>query len=301
MKLISIQEALLLKFARQKQLPSLELHASGHCAHIGQISPGCRGCFEPDPFRRNIVCGARCNVACAYCHEKLDQEPGKEWLIRSKARIYKDSYATNYAPSAISFSGGGEPLLYMDVIEEYMAIFQDVAPRMKARPWYYLYTNGILADSAVLSRLKDLEFDEIRFHLGASNFSTEVLRNIEAAALLFKSVSVETPAWPLHRKQLFEMLPILHDIGVKHLNLGEIELNKHNLAKISAVLPDGEMYHCHELHLDDGGLVYDVMKEVLVRNYSYSVLDCSSLVKSMQRGSAKNICHDDNRGLYATY
>ena len=301
MKLISIQEAFTRKFERQKRVPALGLHASGHCAHIGPISPGCRGCFEPDPFRRNILCGARCNLKCGYCHEKLAGEPDKEWIIRSKARIYKDSYAADYAPKSVSFSGGGEPLLYLDVIEEYMAIFREVAPRMKSRPWYYLYTNGILANRTVLHRLKELGFDEIRFHLGASDFSSEVLGNMKEAAHHFKAITVETPAWPPHRKKLFETLPILNDIGVKHLNLGEVEIKKHNIERIAAMLPEAEIYQCHEMHLDDGGLVYDVMEEVLAKKFAFSVLDCNCFVKSMQRGSAKEISHEDNHGLYASY
>ncbi|MBF0545528.1 MAG: radical SAM protein [Candidatus Riflebacteria bacterium] len=301
MRLISIQEAYARKFERQKRVATLELHASGHCAHIGLISPGCRACFEPDPFRRNILCGARCNAQCRYCSENIVEEPDKEWSIRSKARIYKDSYVDNYSPGAVSFSGGGEPLLYLGVIEEYMAIFRDVAPRMKSKPWYYLYTNGILASSEVLLKLKELGFDEIRFHLGASDFSRKVLRNMEEAVRHFKAITVETPAWPLHRKKIFETLPILNDIGIKHLNLGEIEIKKHNLEKISALLPEAEMYHCHEMHLDDGGLTYDVMEEVAARKFSYSVLDCNCFVKSMQRGPAKGIRHGDIQGLFASY
>lgn len=301
MKLISIQEAYSRKFARQKRIPTLELHASGHCAHIGRISPGCRGCFEPDPFRRNILCGARCNASCSYCTERLVAEPDKDWVIRSKATIYKDSYMADYAPSSVSFSGGGEPLLYLGIIEEYMAIFREVEPRMKAKPWYFLYTNGILADNAVLDRLKELGFDEIRFHLGASNFSRQVIRNMAAAARHFKAVTVETPAWPPHRDKLFDTLPILNDVGVKHLNLGEIELKTHNLEKIAALLPEAEIYQCREAHLDDGGLVYDVMEEAAAKNYSYSVLDCNCFVKNMQRGSAKNVCREIKTGLYASY
>ncbi len=301
MKLISIQEAHTRKFERQRRVAAVQLHASGHCAHIGPISPGCRSCFENDPFRRNFVCGARCNVSCGYCSEKLPKEPDKEWFLLTKANIHRDSYDPDYAPSAISFSGGGEPLLYLDVIEGYMRVFQDVAPRMKSRPWFYLYTNGLLASREVLLRLKDLGFDEIRFHLGASDFSKEVYRNMEEAVRYFKAVTVETPAWPLHRNKLFESLPILNEMGVKHLNLGEIELKKHNIDRISALLPDGEMYQGYELHLDDGGLTYDLMEEVAVKNYSYSVLDCNCFVKSLQRGRAKRVCHESVEGLFATY
>ncbi len=54
--------------------------------------------------------------------------------------------------------------------------------------------------------LNVLGFDEVRFHLGASNFSAKVYENLGNATRLLKAVSVETPAWPPHREKLFEML-----------------------------------------------------------------------------------------------
>ena len=150
-------------------------------------------------------------------------------------------------------------------------------------------------------RLKDMGFDEIRFHLGVSNFSKKVYRNIRKAVKLFKAISIETSSWPPHRKKLFEMLPIIEDIGVKHLNIGEIEVNQNNYGKISKIMPRGEIYQCHETHLDDGGLVYDIFREAIRKKYSYSVLDCNCFVKSIQRSPAKYVSHEDITGLCARY
>jgi hypothetical protein len=301
MKILPIQEAYRRKFERQKQIKKLEYHASGHCVHIGKLSPGCRGCFVPDRFRRNIMAGMKCNLNCPYCFEKLTKEPEKMERIKSKAALLRDSRSPNYNPTSFSFSGGGEPLLYLDVIGGYMEIFHDIKKDTGTRPWYYLYTNGLLADAETLLRLRDLGFDEIRFHLGASNFSDKAYKNLAKAVDYFKAVTVETPAWPLHRKKLFEMLPLIDDFGVKHLNLGEIGITAENYSRIGEIYPDGEIYQCYDMHLYDGGLVYDIMEEVLSKKYSFSVLDCSCFVKSMQRGPAKWICHEDVNGLQAEY
>jgi pyruvate formate-lyase activating enzyme-like uncharacterized protein len=163
---------------------------------------------------------------------------------------------------------------------------------MKNRPWYYLYTNGILADRDMLTRLKEMGFDEIRFHLGASTFAESVYRNMEEAVSILDTVSVETPAWPPHQAKLFEMLPILDEIGVKHLNLGQVEITEGNRARIAEVLPDAEVFQCHNIHLDDNGLVYDIMEEVLQKRYCFSVLDCSAFVKSIQRSPGKYLFHE---------
>ncbi len=146
MKILPIQEAYRRKFERQKQIKGLEYHASGHCVHIGKLSPGCRGCFVPDPFRHNIITGVKCNLNCPYCQYKLTQEPEKMQRIREKAAFLKDSRSPNYNPTSMSFSGGGETLLYLDVIAKFMELFHEIDKETGKRPWYYLYTNGLLAD-----------------------------------------------------------------------------------------------------------------------------------------------------------
>ena len=301
MKLISIQEAYTRKFERQRKIKELEYHAAGHCVHIGKISPGCCSCFHPEPNRINFIIGAKCNAACPYCTYKMEKEPDKDERLKRMAAYLRNSLLPEFNPSSISFTGGGEPLLYMDQIRDCMKFFKGIDDKTGKKTWYYLYTNGLVANAEILSELNELGFNEIRFHLGASFFSKEVYRNIEKAVNYFKAVTVETPAWPPYRDKLFEMLPLINDIGVKHLNLGELELTKDNFSKISQLLPDAEMYQCHEMHLYDGGLVYDIIEEVLRKGFSYSVLDCNCFVKSIQRSPAKGIAHEDIKGLCAEY
>ena len=61
----------------------------------------------------------------------------------------------------------------------------------------------------LLTQLSEQGFDEIRVPLGATDFSEKGYENIEAAAGLFHTVTVEPPAWQPHAEKLFEMLPIL--------------------------------------------------------------------------------------------
>jgi pyruvate formate-lyase activating enzyme-like uncharacterized protein len=299
MKILSIQEAYKRKFERQRNIKKLEYHAAGHCVHIGKLSPGCEQCFTPINSL-NLSCGPKCNLNCPYCPTNKN-ESHKTRIQDLKFKMLRDSGFPNFYIQKISFTGGGETLMYINIISKYMKLFHDFERYMKKRPWYYLYTNGILADIDTILKLKDLGFDEIRFHLGASNFSKKVYKNMMSAVSHFKAVTVETPAWPPHRKKLFEMLPIIEDIGVKHLNIGEIEIKQLNYKNISQILPDAEVYQCFEMHLYDGGLVYDIIEEVLRKNYSYSVLDCNCFVKSIQRAPGKQVYHQDVKGLCAEY
>ncbi len=302
MRLLTPQEVLARKAARQRAIPGLEVHASGHCVHLGRISPGCHKCFVADDVSANIPLGPECNAACPYCYGGLrDRSPSSGEIMAIKAMLLQK--ARKCPPSGviptISFTGGGEPLLSIDLIERYMQYCKSIEHHMGRRPWYYLCTNGLLADEPMPGRLRDMGFDEIRFHLGASNFSEKVYRHMEHAVRLIPVVTVETPAWPPHRERLFAMLSRLADIGVSHLNVGEIEIDHLNKESILRALPDAEVYHYHSLHPYDGGLVYDLMEEVAARGYPFSVLDCNSQVKSFQRSPGKWVLHEPLEGVCA--
>jgi pyruvate formate-lyase activating enzyme-like uncharacterized protein len=313
MKIIPIQEMYQRKFDRQKKIKELSYHAAGHCVHLGKISPGCYGCFVPDPYKINIYTGAKCTLDCIYCSQGktvrgekiMTSEPPTRFKNKKtpgvKERYLIYSCRPDYHPSSISYSGGGDPLLHIDDIAQSMRFFHDLHKKLEKKPWYFLYTNGVMASKNILLQVKDLGFDEIRFHLGASNFSKKVYKHMDIAIKYFKTISVETPAWPYHRKKLFDMLPKIDDIGVKHLNIGEVEINEKNFKRISAVLPEGEICQCGGLQLYDGGLVYDIIEEVVRKKYSYSVLDCNCFVKNIQRASGKWVFHEEVEGLCVEY
>ncbi len=304
MKFISIQEAFGRKFGRQKKIKELKYGALGSCVYIGTISPGCVPCFDSvlHSVRRNLPAGPLCNRNCVYCSSDktrtMDKMRGgeKKDLLTLRDKLLP-SKSTDCIPAVFSFSGGGEPLLYLDFISTTVTFIHRIFKDFKRKPYLYLYTNGVLANRETLLKLRDLGFDEIRFHLGASNFARSVYEKMRIAVKYFKSITMETPAWPLHRKQLFRALPILEDIGVRHVNLGEMELNYFNYERILRAIPNPEIYPCYEVHLYDGGLVYDIMEEVIRKKYSYSVLDCNCFVKLMQRGKASWSCCGDSKGI----
>jgi pyruvate formate-lyase activating enzyme-like uncharacterized protein len=156
----------------------------------------------------------------------------------------------------------------------------EVDPLMRTRGWAKIYTNGTLLNLDNITRLKEMGFDEVRIHPGASHFSSEVYANIKSAVKHIPTVTVETPAWPPHREKLFEMLPIIQEMGVKHLDICQIELtNSRQIERMEKALGEMAVYQAFYPMLDDNGLVEEIMREVIDKGYSFSVIDCNGFVK----------------------
>ena len=299
-EIIPIQEAYKRKIERQRELKGLKLKCHGSCAYIGEdVSPGCYGCFYSDAYHRAFLLGRDvglpdvCNRDCVYCFEphtvRQDYTPsegfslGDGWqdVIKKYLAEEKQAITTNAKMQYYEFTGVCEPLFYISILEEFMRFFRNIVdPFMETKGWAKVYTNGTLLNLDNILRLKAAGFDEVRVHLGATNFSNNVYDNLRLAVKHIPTVTVETPSWLPHREKLFEMLPIIQDIGVKHLDICQVEIaSKAQLSRMEKALGNIEIYQAFYPVMDDGGLVEDIMREVLGKKYTYSVLDCNGFVK----------------------
>ena len=186
MRVVPYQEILEQKFKRQKELLDMgaQMHANGHCFHYGRISFGCRDCFTGEQSI-NLFHGTQCMCHCPYCYYNPTRE---EVLLNEQQEQreieftkYKLREMDNYRPAIVSLCSSGETLLYIDTFERYA---QEIYPLIYAKgihPYTFLYTNGILADDAMLERLQHIGVQEVRFHWSASGFSDEVYAHMKCA------------------------------------------------------------------------------------------------------------------------
>lgn len=285
MKVVPYQEIQSEKLKRQEKLKEMgaQLHADGHCFHIGKISPGCRGCFTQEQHS-GIQVGTQCMCDCPYCYydPQRQEQPITEINNMLADYFFNSLPEANYFPTSFAFQSAGETLMYMDKLEKFAAILDKIQQKTGINQYRFLYTNGILATEDTLKRVKEnLGVHEIRFHLSASNFSKSVLENMKTAKKMGFFVTVEEPAWPHHREKLFELLPFFEEIGLKHLDIVEVQISDNNFKAIEKVYPEDKwrVYKDYFYHLYDEGLVYDIMEEVINKGYSYSVIDCNSAVE----------------------
>jgi len=259
----------------QEDMPNLRWSRYHHAVYTGDLIPGCRLCMQ-HTFQC-VHIGLRCNLSCTFCpweHEVLaDASPGADAAMRQEDMDAFCARSQKARVRGVAFSGG-EPLLYLDELEECSEILLDIDPDMHL----WIYTNGVLATDAVLKRVRGFGIREIRFNLAATNFGQAVMQNLARARGVFEYLAVEIPAFPKQRKLLLDSLEQLDAIGIDQLNLQELVVSPANVSR----LPD-DTYSVGGVTLLYGSrkLTYEVIRASMERGYRFTCVDCSVAVKSM--------------------
>jgi len=188
------------------------------------LSSGCKSCKDGTWWC--LYVGYKCNCDCWYCpqgttdikNSKADHPEGMQYLwiedIKRCLKLVKPGTI-----NGVSYSGG-EPFLYLDKIIEFSTYVTKNHPNI----YQWIYTNGLLVTNDKLQILKDVGIKEIRFHIGATNFNSEILDKLEDASKIIDRVTVETPSMPQLKEYLInnDGLTKLIDSGVTQLNLSEL-------------------------------------------------------------------------------
>ena len=272
--------------ARQ-QVRDVHAEAGGEIVYLGALSPGCRAC--KDGTWDCIFTTMRCNLDCEFCYSP--HAIPKDYA-GSVFGATPEQIAENHARTCItgiSFSGG-EPFVDVPRLLDWVAWFKSHCPDR----YYWIYTNGLLADQESVRRLGELGVDEIRFNLAATGYDhPRALENLTAAARFIPNVTVEIPAIPEHAPKLLSCLPDWCAMGVHFLNLHELMYepgtNSASLAgaRQAIVTPDG---HRTEINPESRALTLAVMVKVQEEGLPLSVNDCSLQSKLRQlRGRRRSL------------
>lgn len=155
-----------------------------------------------------------CKGGCAFCPAPYKNEDRIVSAFGENLQINLN-YAQKYHFDGVSFSGG-DCFLVFDRLLRWLTLFK----KEKPDSYYWAYTNGLAADGEKMARLAEAGLDELRFNIAATGYDhPDILQNIQQAARLFKTVTVEIPSIPRDFEKLAGVLPQLHQYGVKYLNL----------------------------------------------------------------------------------
>jgi pyruvate formate-lyase activating enzyme-like uncharacterized protein len=252
---------------------------------IGSLSPGCRTCIE-GTWSCIFITGA-CTRHCFYCpcpqrnRDRHKQPVVPENLSFASVHDYI-GYLKKFDFESIAFSGG-EPLLVIDTILEYM---KEIRRCFGVKHYIWAYTNGDLVTGHKLSLLKEAGLNELRFDIAANNYD---LKAVEKAIEYIDTVSVEIPAIPEDIEHVKSILKDMEKIGVKHLNLHQLMKTEHNFENLNqrGYTPVNEKRYPDQTPIMESELAaLEILKHAVEIKTDLGVNYCSRCYKSRFQGMA---------------
>jgi pyruvate formate-lyase activating enzyme-like uncharacterized protein len=263
----------------RKCIPEINIENGGEALYLGALSPGCQTC--KDGTWDCIFITIKCNIACPFCLSPhgLPDNYTASTLGNTQDEIIENHKKTTI--KGISFSGG-EVFLEPNKLFDWIAIFKSHYPDR----YYWLYTNGILAEEKYLRKLGKLGVNEIRFNAAATGYDNpSVMKNIASASNHIPNVTVEIPAIPEDEQKLLSTLEKWSRLGVKYINLHELmygpDTNSETMDGQRQTIRTGAGYLV-SFNPVSRHLTLSVMQKVLEKGYPLSVNDCSLQSKIRQ-------------------
>lgn len=190
---------------------------------------GCRSCLIGTGLSA-VRKTNKCNLECKFCYNygQLDDSPpiGEDmWEIGGTKMYEKDIdllLSIHKKPTGVSYVYL-EPFIEIEKYYSVIRKFHDEGIHQ------HMYTNGTLATEDSLKALGEAGLDEIRFNLGASDCSDEVIENIALAKKYIKYVGIETPMTPELYTTFLEKKDKILDTGLDFMNCAELHLNENNI------------------------------------------------------------------------
>ncbi|MBE6528034.1 MAG: radical SAM protein [Thermoplasmata archaeon] len=190
----------------------------------GHVAVGCEHCMNGS--KMVLLVTGQCKWNCYYCPVSLEKK-GLDVIYANEAKVSTDEEIIAEAES-IDATGtgitGGDPLL---VIDRTIHMIELLKGRFGKEHHIHLYTATI--DPEKVARLEAAGLDEIRFHPPMSMWDRmEETKLKEIAESSNMDVGIEVPAIPKMEEKLGKLVEYANSIGVKFINLNELEFSESN-------------------------------------------------------------------------
>lgn len=195
-----------------------------HSWRIGKLPEGCKLCVKGAKLVLLVtgLCGSRCWY-CPLSERKKNRDVvvANEWWISNGKEIIEEAKLCNSLGTGIS---GGDPLVVLERTVRYIKMLKN---EFGDDFHIHLYTSGELASYENLKKLNNAGLDEIRFHPAKKDWN-----NVKKALEFDWDVGCEIPVIPDEKNKITEFIDFIDKIGVKFLNLNELEISETNFAEM---------------------------------------------------------------------
>ena len=239
---------------------------------------GCRSCLLGTGLSA-IRKTNRCNLACPFCYDygQTDNiEPIGEGLWEIGGGRYREEdlsllFALQKKPTGVAY-------VYLEPFMEIEKYYGIIHHFHRAGVHQHMYTNGINANEENLRALGEAGLDELRFNLGATGASDQVIEAMATAKKHIHRVGIETPMTREFYAALNQKKDRILSTGIDFINCAELHLNDNNLANYA-----GEpLYFCRMGYLSpiiSRDLTLRVMKTAAEEEWPVVLHDCSNKTK----------------------
>jgi len=239
---------------------------------------GCRSCLLGSGLSA-VRRTNRCDAACPFCYDYgcLNAIPPiGEGLWEIGGTRYREEdlpllFALQKKPTGVAY-------VYLEPFMEIEKYYGIIRRFHEAGVHQHMYTNGIRANEENLKALGEAGLDELRFNLGATNASDEVIRHIALAKKYIPTVGIETPMTREFYEAFGRKKQRILDTGLDFMNCAELHLNENNLPNY-----EGEnLYFCRMGYLSpviSRELTLRLMKTAAEEAWPIAVHDCSNHTK----------------------
>jgi len=204
--------------------------------YISPLSPACKMCANGSKIVLLIT--GLCSSNCFYCPLSLkklgtDRIFVDEWELNDEKDTEKLILEANFIEATGAGITGGDPLIVWKRTKEYISFLKDY---FGSDFHIHLYTSGI-KNGDFIDQLVDVGLDEIRFH-PLPNFwekmnSNPIVKSVKRSLKTDVDVAIEIPVIPNMEKEIFLLIKWAEKMGIKWINLNELEFSETNADKLN--------------------------------------------------------------------
>jgi len=203
--------------------------------YITPLSPACKMCANGS--KMVVLITGLCSAKCFYCplsskKKGKDRIFANEWELDDEKDIKKLIQEANYIEAKGAGITGGDPLIVWKRTKNFISILKDY---FGSDFHIHLYTCGTINGDKV-DELASEGLDEIRYHpepiywfnMNKSPMISSIKKALETEA----DVALEIPMIPGTEKKIFSFISWANNIGIKWINLNELEFSETNAKEL---------------------------------------------------------------------
>jgi pyruvate formate-lyase activating enzyme-like uncharacterized protein len=185
-----------------------------------------------------ILITGLCPANCFYCPlsaKKLGKDRifADEWELKNENDTEKLLLEAEYIEAMGAGITGGDPLVVWRRTKKYIALLKD---RFGTDFHIHLYTSGI-KNGEHIDELVSAGLDEIRFHPLPKYWNkmnqNPITNSVKTALKTNADVAIEIPVIPELEEDIFSLINWSNDIGIKWVNLNELEFSPTNAEELN--------------------------------------------------------------------